>query len=81
MTKSRSCIQSDNRFDDGPILILINWNKRVKQWLSGLALGIIHKMTPKNRIVEDKNRIKGGKGGSKMIQKNRTSFMYDPLGH
>ena len=33
-------------------------------------------MTPKNRIIEGKNR---GEGGSKMTQKNRTSFMHDPL--
>ena len=33
------------------------------------------KMTPKNRISEGKNRTKGG-GGSKMTQKNRTSFTY-----
>ena len=30
-------------------------------------------------IIEGKNRIKGGRGGSKMTQKNRTSFMNDPL--
>ena len=35
-------------------------------------------MTPKNRIIEGKNWIKGGEGGSKMTQKNRTSFMNDP---
>ena len=35
------------------------------------------KMTPKNWIIEGKNRIKGGRG-SKMTQKNRTSFMHDP---
>ena len=29
-------------------------------------------------IIEGKNRIKGGRG-SKMTQKNRTSFMNDPL--
>ena len=34
------------------------------------------KMTPKNRIIEGKNRIKGG---SKMTQQNWTSFMHDPL--
>jgi hypothetical protein len=32
-------------------------------------------MTPKNRIIEGKNWIKGG---SKMTQKNRSSFMLDP---
>ena len=37
-------------------------------------------MTPKNRIIEGKNQIKGG-GGSKMTQKNRTSFMNDPKRH
>ena len=36
------------------------------------------KMTPKNRIIEGKNRIKGGRGGSKMTQKHQTSFMHDP---
>ena len=35
------------------------------------------KMTPENRIIEGKNRIKWG-GGSKMTQKNWASFMYDP---
>ena len=35
-------------------------------------------MTPKNRITEDKDRIKGGEGGSNMIFKNRTLFMHDP---
>ena len=35
------------------------------------------KMIPKNRIVEGKNRIKGG-GGVKNDQKHRTSFMHDP---
>ena len=34
-------------------------------------------MTPKIRIIEGKNRIKGG-GGSKMTPKNRTSFMNAP---
>ena len=33
-------------------------------------------MTPKNRIIEGKNRIKGG--GVKNDSKNRTSFMHDP---
>ena len=37
-------------------------------------------MTPKNRIIEGKNRIKGGGEGVKNDQKNRTSFMHDPLG-
>ena len=36
-------------------------------------------MTPKNRIIEGKNQIKVGEGGSKMNQKNRTSFMNDLL--
>ena len=38
------------------------------------------KMTPKNHIIEGKNRIKGGGGGglSKMTQKNQRSFMHDP---
>ena len=36
------------------------------------------KMTPKNWIIEGKNRITG-EGGSKMTQQNRTSFMHDPL--
>ena len=36
-------------------------------------------MTPKNWIIEGKNRIKGGRGVSKMTLKNWTSFMYDPL--
>ena len=35
------------------------------------------KMTPKNWIIGGKNRIKG-EGGSKMTEKNRTSFMHDP---
>ena len=35
------------------------------------------KMTPKNRNIEDKNRIKGR--GIKNESKNRTSFMHDPL--
>ena len=34
----------------------------------------------KNKIIEGKNRIKGGRGGgAKMIQKNWTSFMNDTL--
>ena len=32
-----------------------------------------------DQSLEGKNRIKGGRGGSKMTQKNRTSFMNDPL--
>ena len=35
-------------------------------------------MTSKNRFIVGKNLIKGGEG-SKMIKKNRTSFMHDPL--
>jgi hypothetical protein len=35
-------------------------------------------MTPKSRIIDGKNRIRG-EGGSKVTKKNRTSFMYDPL--
>ena len=35
------------------------------------------KMTPKNRIIEVKNRIEGG-GGPKITQKYATSFMHDP---
>ena len=31
------------------------------------------------RIIEGKNRIKGGGGGVKNDPKNRTSFMNDPL--
>ena len=36
-------------------------------------------MTPKNWIIEGKNRINGGEGWSKMTPKNRTSFSHDPL--
>ena len=36
-------------------------------------------MTPKNRIIEGKKRIKGGRGVKK-DQKNQTSFMHDPQG-
>jgi hypothetical protein len=48
--------------------------------MSGGEGGGESKMTPKNRIIEGGNRIKGGGrgGGSKMNQKNWTSFMHDP---
>ena len=36
------------------------------------------KMSSNNRIIEGKNRVKGGGGGSKRTQQNRTSFMHDP---
>ena len=37
-------------------------------------------MVQKNWIIEGKNRINGERGGgSKITQKNRTSFMNDPL--
>ena len=36
------------------------------------------KNDPKNRIIEGKNRIKGG-GKVKKDPKNWTSFMHDPL--
>ena len=35
-------------------------------------------MTPKNQIIEGKNRIKGEGGGPKITRKNSTSFMHDP---
>ena len=34
-------------------------------------------MTPKKRIIEGKDRIKGGKG---VKNDSKKSFMYDPLG-
>ena len=37
-------------------------------------------MTPKNRTLEGKNRMLGGReGGSKIVENCRTSFMYVPL--
>ena len=35
------------------------------------------KITPKKRIIEGKDRIKGGKG---VKNDSKKSFMYDPLG-
>ena len=49
--------------------------------MSDFFLGGGVQMTPKNWIIEGKNRIKGGRGVSKMTLKNWTSFMYDPLWH
>ena len=37
-------------------------------------------MTQKNRIIEGKNWIKGGRG-VKNDSKNRISFMHDPLAY
>ena len=36
-------------------------------------------MTPKNWILEGKNRTLRGDGGSKIVKNRRTSFMNDPL--